>query len=80
VEVLGRKGVEVKKKGESSPTLPPIRLNAAEESDTRPGAEQQTDPAGLTPPEAPQSHLALYVALGTTIVALLLGLAYLFLR
>jgi len=71
---------EVKKKGESSPTLPPIRLNAAEESDTRPGAEQQTDPAGLTPPEAPQSHLALYVALGTTIVALLLGLAYLFLR
>lgn len=69
--------------GESSPTLPPVQLlgpaTAAtlEDSESR-QASETTDPTTVTP--ATQSHVPLYIALGTTIVALLLGLAYLFLR
>lgn len=84
-------GPVIKRKGDSAPTLPPVTLLMAPaapgvqaerptdptrepiDSATRRAAEE-TDPA---PAPAP-SHLPLYVALVTTIVALLLGLAYLF--
>jgi serine/threonine-protein kinase len=63
------------RRSESAPTLPPITDQHPAEDSTR-----STDPAGEMPiPQAP-SHLPLYIALGTAIVALLVGLAYLFLR
>ncbi|MFT3713290.1 MAG: protein kinase [Archangium sp.] len=61
---------------ESQPTLPPITgQHPSSEDSTR-----STDPAGESPIAQAPSHVPLYIALGTAIVALLIGLAYLFLR
>lgn len=70
--------------GESSPTLPPLIDTKPDAKNAGPAQTQdaedsvrRTDPH--QEPAAP-SHVPLYIALGTAILALLVGLAYLFLR
>ncbi|MBL8910758.1 MAG: serine/threonine protein kinase [Archangium sp.] len=89
VDAAAVSAVKKRAPGESSPTLPPLQV-----VDTKPDAKnagpaqtqesedsmRTTDPASNVLPAQPPSHLPLYIALGTTILALLVGLAYLFLR